>query len=251
VVFVILIATFSYAGSLLSCSVFAYPGKTEEKKLTGYLYGLCSFQKRFEDAAHEWSDAFDRANNPSGDVACLTLMRMYRDALEEHGSGNCRFGCAAVYLKLTELGFENYQVIVLINNNGNLEEHHCNIYRTKDGKWRIADFSVGLALFERKSAKYMIETMWASRMLVQEYVDLLGEKIQGIAIRNKFTNETSKVEDFGFLDIGDFIEAYTPVGEPLNILDVTIPEHYSYVNHPNRDQCLADKIQQVRETIWE
>ncbi|MDR1241111.1 MAG: hypothetical protein LBK29_04590 [Oscillospiraceae bacterium] len=220
---------------ILSCAAFAYPGLTERNKLSEYFHKLCSSQKLWDEKSDEWSDMFDKLNK-THDIAGLPLQRMYKEALEKFGRGNCRFGCVAVYFKLQELGFENYQTIILLKD-GN--KHFSNLYRNESGEWLIADLSAGIGFFKMKKNNMLKLSV---KTPLQAYVNSLGDSIVGMAIRNTMTNETSKIEEFGHLDIRTFIEVYKELQIPFYF---TVPEHFCIVRHPENDRILLEKIEQV------
>ncbi len=194
--------------ALFSTVAFANPpGLTEQVDFGKYFINECETVNTIKQTQGDnWdtyldksSDEFDKQHNNISNV--LEQQQVYANHQNTYHNGNCRFISATLAKKLTELGFENYELLVLLSTG---EYHLTNLYKDYKGEWVVADLFTGI-----NSGLYS----QASKQPLNQFLkSLLFQNAKTFYVKNKPLEKFKDEGDQGLINISLFADVYDHFG---------------------------------------
>ena len=195
--------------ALFSSVAFANPpGKEKQEEFENYFQIECEEAKKVKDKeGDKWhdnidkrSDIFDRLNQEKY-TNVLETQKLRAARQNNFHDCNCRFASAAIAKKLTELRFENYELLVLLSTG---EYHLTNLYKNYKGEWVVADLFSGINNgFYNKAS---------NQPLNQFLKSLLFQNAKTFYVKNKPLEKFKDEGDQGLINISLFADVYDHFG---------------------------------------
>lgn len=233
--FKIFLILFLISSLLFSEKVFSLPQNslnTENQiNFENYFKSECVEVKKIKDEEGEnWffnmttrSHTFELLAQAKID-SVLKKQKIYADHQNQFHNCNCKFMSAAVSQKLTELGFENYELIAVTNPLTG-DYYVANLYKTSVGNWVVADIFVGINQYAENDAYAE-----AAHIDLATYLrSLAKQNIRIVCVKNKPLETFKEETDQGLLDIRLFSAVYEeffrnePIKIPYSISNLLVP----------------------------